>query len=68
MTAYDPCNPDNVIPVLSSLEDYDLETACGQFVTYRHLALNIEVGVINVQYQTFMVDDTTGPVITRHAG
>jgi hypothetical protein len=64
LTAYDPCNPDNVIPVLSSLEDYDLETACGQFVTYRHLALNIEVGVINVQYQTFMVDDTTGPVIT----
>lgn len=64
LTAYDPCNSDNVIPVLSSLEDYDLETACGQFVTYRHLALNIEVGVINVQYQTFMVDDTTGPVIT----
>lgn len=64
VTAYDPCNPANAIPVLSSLEGADLETACGQFVTYRHLALNIEVGVINVQYQTYMVDDTTGPAIT----
>ncbi len=64
LTAHDPCNPANAIPVISSLEAADLETACGQFVTYRHLALNIEVGVINVQYQTFMVDDTTGPSIT----
>ena len=64
VSAYDPCNEDNAIPVISSLEAANLETACGQFVTYRHLALNIEVGVINVQYQTYMVDDTTGPAIT----
>ena len=64
VTAFDPCSGDEEVPVISSLEAADLETACGQFVTYRHLALNIEYGVINVQYQTFMVDDTTGPVIT----
>jgi len=64
VTAFDPCSSDEEVPVISSLEAADLETACGQFVTYRHLALNINYGVINVQYQTYMVDDTTGPSIT----
>ena len=64
VTAFDPCSGDEAVPVISSLEAADLETACGQFVTYRHLALNINYGVINVQYQTYIVNDTTGPVLT----
>lgn len=63
--AYDPCTDGNpAVPVLDEMLDMDTLTACGQFVTYRYMALNISYGLIGVQTQTWMVNDTTGPVIS----
>jgi len=63
--AYDPCSQgEPALDILSSMLAIDTVTPCGQFVTYRYLALNLTYGLIAVQEQTWMVMDTVGPMIS----
>ena len=62
-TASDPCSAGASVDVVSSIVGQDSLTICQESITFRYLALNIDAGVMNVQYETYMVRDTTGPTI-----
>jgi len=62
VTAINPC-AEGSVPVLSTLEGVDTTTACGQFITFQHVALNLSQGLLSVAVETYAVRDTAGPEI-----
>ena len=61
--AYNPCDSSQST-VYSEIVNFDTLTACGQYITFQHIALNLGQGLLTVAIETYAVKDTTGPVIT----
>ena len=62
-TAYNPCDSSASV-VYSEVVAVDTTTACAQYITFQHIGLNLNQGLLTVAMETYAVKDETGPEIT----
>ncbi len=67
-TAYNPCDSSASV-VYSEVVAVDTTTACAQYITFQHIGLNLNQGLLTVPpWRTYAVKDETGPGNHGHAG